>query len=127
MSLYEGAYRDLPISDTLLRGLREEKLRSASPFVVAMKDGQSLTKESFRSLWSIVENRTASDDKKLGDKIRGSHSSDTVSLDFSCRPHLPRHTYITTLFEKGLDVKQVQYLAGHSTPDMTMKVYTHYR
>lgn len=122
-----SAYRDLPVSETLLRVLREEKLRSISPFVVAMKDGKPLTKESFRSLWSIVENRTVSDDKKLGDKIRGSHSGDTVSLDFYCHPHLLRHTYITNLFEKGLDVKQVQYLAGHSTPEMTMKVYTHYR
>ena len=40
--------------------------------------------------------------------------------------HLLRHTYITRLFEAGLDVKEVQYLAGHSTMDMTLKVYTHY-
>lgn len=26
-----------------------------------------------------------------------------------------------------MDLKQVQYLAGHSTPDMTLRVYTHYR
>ena len=42
-------------------------------------------------------------------------------------PHLLRHTYITQLFEAGLDIKQVQYLAGHSKPEMTMRVYTHYR
>ena len=40
--------------------------------------------------------------------------------------HILRHTYITRLFEAGLDVKEVQYLAGHSTMDMTLKVYTHY-
>ena len=34
--------------------------------------------------------------------------------------------HITRLFEAGLDIKEVQYLAGHSTVDMTLRVYTHY-
>ena len=29
-------------------------------------------------------------------------------------------------FESGLDVKEVQYLLGHSTMQMTMDVYVHY-
>ena len=41
-------------------------------------------------------------------------------------PHLLRHTCITRWVESGLDVKEVQYLAGHATPDMTMRVYAHY-
>lgn len=40
--------------------------------------------------------------------------------------HILRHTYITRLFEAGLDVKEIQYLAGHNTMDMTLSVYTHY-
>ena len=36
------------------------------------------------------------------------------------------HTYVTRLFEAGLDIKEIQYLAGHSTVDMTLRVYTHY-
>lgn len=42
-------------------------------------------------------------------------------------PHLLRHTYITRLFESGLDIKEIQYLAGHTTVDMTLRVYTHYQ
>lgn len=30
------------------------------------------------------------------------------------------------MFEAGLDIKEVQYLAEHSTVDMTLRVYTHY-
>ena len=41
-------------------------------------------------------------------------------------PHILRHTYCTRLFEYGFDVKEIQYLMGHSTPEMTLKVYTHY-
>ena len=40
--------------------------------------------------------------------------------------HILCHTYITRLFEVGLDVKEIQYLAGHNTMDMTLKVYMHY-
>ena len=49
------------------------------------------------------------------------------SLDFHVTPHQLRHTYITRLFESGLDIKEIQYLAGHSTVDMTLRVYTHYQ
>ena len=27
----------------------------------------------------------------------------------------------------GLDIKEIQYLAGHTTVDMTLRVYTHYQ
>lgn len=40
--------------------------------------------------------------------------------------YLLRHTYITRMFEAGLVIKEIQYLAGHSTVDMTLRVYTHY-
>ena len=43
------------------------------------------------------------------------------------RPHAFSRSHITHLFEAGLDLKQVQYLAGHATPEMTLRVYTHYR
>jgi site-specific recombinase XerD len=33
------------------------------------------------------------------------------------------HTYITELCLAGLDIKKVQYLAGHSTVQMTLDVY----
>ncbi|MFV0399907.1 MAG: tyrosine-type recombinase/integrase, partial [Oscillospiraceae bacterium] len=40
-------------------------------------------------------------------------------------PHILRHTYITALCSSGLDIKKIQYLAGHADPAMTLKVYTH--
>ena len=93
-----------------------------------MENGKSLSKSSFRELWSIVEVRTATDSRPLGSTVSGGRAGPIqVSLDFHCHPHQLRHTYITSLFEAGLDLKQVQYLAGHSTPDMTLRVYTHYR
>lgn len=48
------------------------------------------------------------------------------TVPFYVHPHLLRHTYATLCFEAGLDLKEVQYLLGHSSPNMTMNVYLHY-
>ncbi len=48
------------------------------------------------------------------------------SLDFAVHPHLLRHTCVTRWFEQGLDIKEIQYLAGHATVDITLEIYTHY-
>ena len=49
-----------------------------------------------------------------------------AEIDASLTPHVLRHSYCTRLFELGFDVKEIQYLMGHSTPEMTLRVYTHY-
>lgn len=104
----DAALRDIPLSRPLKRHLAECRLASHSEYVLSTDDGKSLNKNVFRGLWDVVKRRSA----KLG---------------FDCHPHLLRHTFITMMFEAGLDVKQVQYLAGHTMPDMTLRVYTHYR
>lgn len=124
----DAAHRRIPLSKTLVRELQLTKIASSSDYVFSMSNGESLSKSSFRKLWEIIEVRTAKEGRPLGSTVTGSHGgSITVSIDFSCHPHQLRHTYITHLFEQGLDLKQVQYLAGHSKPDMTLRVYTHYR
>lgn len=124
----DAARRRIPVPPVLMAYLEQERKASDSPYVLSMGNGNSLTKASFRKLWAIVEARSAVGGRQLGDKVQGSQfGPTTVTLDFSCHPHQLRHTYITQLFEAGMDIKQVQYLAGHSTPEMTLRVYTHYR
>lgn len=36
-----------------------------------------------------------------------------------------RHAYATMLHSAGIDVKDAQYLLGHSTIAMTQDIYTH--
>lgn len=122
----EAARRVLPMGSLLRERLLLERETSASPFVISMQNGQSLTKSAYRALWRNVERRTVGSGdvpRELGETYGGVR----VTLDFSTHPHQLRHTYITKLFEEGLDLKQVQYLAGHSKPEMTLRVYTHYR
>ena len=49
----------------------------------------------------------------------------TRTLDFKVSPHQLRHTYITNLCRGGVNIKTVQYLAGHATASLTLKIYIH--
>lgn len=122
----DAGRRRIPLPAKLLDLLKHDYANRNSDFVFAMTDGRSYTKSAFRSAWAYIDRRTAGkrpDGKGVGEK----YGDVAVTLDFTTHPHQLRHTYITKLFEQGLDIKQVQYLAGHATPDMTMRVYTHYR
>ena len=61
--------------------------------------------------------------KKLGEKCPRHNFYYTI--DFRVSPHILRHTYITDLILGGVDIKRVQYLAGHSDPSITLRIYTH--
>lgn len=39
-------------------------------------------------------------------------------------PHVCRHTYATELYRHGISLKSAQYLLGHSSPDITARIYT---
>lgn len=99
-----AAHRVIPIPTALASALTSAKANAKSLYVFPQRDGGPMGKSSFLAMWRIVD-RTG----------------------IKCTPHLLRHTYITRLFEAGLDIKEVQYLAGHSTPEMTLRVYTHYQ
>lgn len=40
--------------------------------------------------------------------------------------HYLRHTHATNLFYAGYDVLYVQHQLGHSKPETTMNIYTHF-
>lgn len=101
----QAGRRDVPLSEELEKWLIAQKKTSHSQYVLAMQNHKPLTKSSYKSMWKLIERELP---------------------DTHVTAHILRHTYITRLFEAGLDIKEIQYLAGHSTVDMTLKVYTHY-
>ena len=64
--------------------------------------------------------------RTLGTK-KARYGSVERCIDFEVTPHLLRHTFLTRCFENGLDMKEVQYLAGHKTPELTMRIHLHYQ
>lgn len=117
----ENAQRTIPIPWPVVDELKEARSKSNSVWVFSMQNGSFLSYYSYRSLWKIVEYRSVSthkeDQREIVPRV----------LDFDVHPHLLRHTCITRWFEAGLDIKEIQYLAGHSNVDITLGIYTHYQ
>ena len=120
-----AAVRDIPIPPTLFAELVKERKGAKSLYVLHMRNGKPLSKSSFKSMRQTIESRTVDDPADLW--TTAPHSKVVRTLDFHVHPHQLRHTYITRLFESGLDIKEIQYLAGHATVNMTLRVYTHYQ
>lgn len=64
---------------------------------------------------------------KTKDRMILEHNSDPNKPfePFGFRIHDLRHTYATTLYDAGVDIKTAQYLLGHSDIKTTLKLYTH--
>ncbi len=46
-------------------------------------------------------------------------------VDPNIKPHDLRHTYATLLHDAGVDIKTAQRWLGHSSPSLTLGIYTH--
>lgn len=116
----ENARRTIPVPWSVIDELRREQSKSQSLWVFPKQDGSHHSYDSYRNLWALIDRRTI---EKRKDNQRELVAR---TLDFKVHPHLLRHTRITRWFEQGLDIKEVQYLAGHATVDITLEIYTHY-
>ena len=90
--------------------------------VYGTADGKPLSLTTFRRRWEAIYHRSTASGRALGEKVRNHTYS--VTLDFYPTPHILRHTYITRLILGGVDLKRVQYLAGHADPKVTLQIYT---
>ena len=97
--------RNVPLPEDLEAWLTEHGPKDKTGYIFSTRNGKPLTLSAFRSMFRLIA-------RELPEK--------------HITAHILRHTYITRLFEAGLDIKEIQYLAGHSTVDMTLSVYTHY-
>lgn len=97
-------------------------LRLLTQCVYAGDGGGPVSFTAFRRRWDAIRYRSTASGRELGTKIR--NHSYSVTLDFYPTPHILRHTYITRLILGGMDLKRVQYLAGHEDPRVTLQIYT---
>ncbi len=118
----KAARRDIPLPASLAAHLRAVRAATGSLFVIHNREGGQVSYSSWRSLWRVVEARTAGERGKVGDKVR--NHAVVISLDFPVHPHQLRHTYCTRLILGGVDVKRVQYLMGHASARITLEIYT---
>lgn len=135
----KASRRVVPIPPQLVQALQAEHTASASEFVIHNSENGPLSETQFRHVWNYVVRRTAKNrvyyryvdgmkiayqvEAKLGTKAKNSNL--TYTIDFDVTPHILRHTYITNLPLAGVDIKTVQYLAGHERAKITLDIYAH--
>jgi integrase len=99
-----------------------------SIFVVpSIRTMREMSLSAFKRLWELLVGYTY--------KVRGTGGKLVIKdgeqvmksvpglVDFYVAPHLLRHTYITELCLSGMDIKKIQYLAGHETAEITLEIY----
>ena len=89
----KAAHRVVPIPDKLRSVLLDTP--HLSRYIVPAADGGDMTRSAFTRLWN-------------------SHVAALVP--FSLHPHMLRHTYATTLYRAGVDLRTAQKLIGRGAP-----------
>ncbi len=128
----KAAYRTIPIPPQLSTALHSESREDS--LVCPASGGGVMSLSAFNRMWDIVTGYkyTAVKRGEDGAKEKGPDGKSIPVkafhpgvIDFEVSPHQLRHTYITELCASGLDVKKIQYLAGHSRVQITLDIYTH--
>ena len=102
----DAARRDIPIPADVVAILKQVHATSKSTYVLSgTADGHITTKafDKYSKVWNSAGVTTQ-----------------------NIHPHLFRKTFATRLIEQGADPKRVQYLLGHETLEMTLKIYAMY-
>lgn len=97
----KAAHRTIPIPKPLVEILKQTPHQGL--YVIVPPRGGEMTLMSYRRMWAHV----------------------TKSVNFNVHSHMLRHTYATSLYRAGIDLKTAQYLLGHSDIKMTAEIYTH--
>ena len=101
-----AARRDIPMTPETMALLKKVRGESNSTYVIS----------------GTLNGHIRSVDFHRYDKVWGSSGVTPEKI----HAHLFRKTFATRLIESGTDPKRVQYLLGHTTLDMTLRIYAKY-
>lgn len=125
----EAGNREIPIPDKLFKSLKNHVSDISSVYLFTMQNGELMTKSSFRRFWDNILDKiniAAGGEKYKRTDLQKENEKPSLRLIADdITPHMFRHTYATSLYYAGIDIKTAQALLGHSSIQMTMDIYTH--
>ena len=121
----EAGKRDIPVAGPLREVV---KALPAEGLVCLSARGKPVSQAAARSNWTAFWNML--EEVYNGRAPRGAgRRSDRFPEDWKYLPKVQmydlRHTFCSLLYDADVDVKTAQYLMGHASLDMTLKIYTH--
>lgn len=96
-----AANRVIPMPPELITILNETPKKSLN--VISDTRGNEMTLTSFRRMWAYAEK----------------------AVSFHVYPYMLRHSYASSLYRLGVNIKEAQYLLGHTDAKTTLNIYTH--
>lgn len=115
----EAGNRIIPIPDILLNDLVKYISNVNCLYIFPTSKNTLMTETTFRRFWIKIKNY-------INESAGGRNQKPKLMVIANdITPHIFRHTYATTLYYAGIDIKTTQYLLGHSSIQMTMDIYTH--
>lgn len=89
--------------------------------------GKPITKSAYTKNWKSFMNHLENVYNGRGPDAKGVRKDiiDTWKTLPEVHPYDLRHSYCSMLYDAGVDVKTAQYLMGHATLEVTLKIYTH--
>lgn len=124
----ESGNRELPMVSILQNILSEYLQTTNKMFVFAQDNGEIMSKSSFRRFWNNIMDKINTAAGGQNYNYRGKYplqNKKVVAISDDITPHTFRHTFATTLYYAGVDIKTAQYLLGHNSIQVTLDIYTH--
>lgn len=120
----EAGKRDVPIPDMLMDPLRvlvDECIAQQRRYLFSTKDGRPFDTDDSCRWWRFLRNAI---DREAGAQI---YRNKIVkhAFDPSLSAYDLRHTYCTNLQRAGVPINVAKYLMGHSSIEVTARIYTH--
>lgn len=118
----ESGCRFIPMTDNVCEALKNIIANRKAPDIEYLVDGYSgfllLDKNGKPCVAMHIEHHMQWAMKKY----RKKYPNDPLP---TVTPHVLRHTFCTDMANAGMDIKDLQYLMGHSDAEVTLNVYTH--
>ena len=121
----EAGSREIPILPQLSQVFSSLPERE---YICVTTKGEPVSEAAARSNWAALWNML---EELYNGRIphKAGRRSDLFPDDWKYIPKIRmydlRHTYCSMLYDADVDVKTAQYLMGHATLDITLKIYTH--